>query len=62
MTISNYDILDAITDVYHNWLIEQKLEQTLSMGDHLLSTDLTAQQRKSLNDFVTLWEVTDGTL
>ena len=62
MTISSYEILDAITDVYHNWLIEQKLDQTLSMDDHLLSTDLTAQQRESLNDFITLWELTDGTL
>lgn len=59
---TQYQILDAVTDVYHNWLIEQKLDQTLSMDDHLLSTDLTTQQRESLNDFVTLWELINDTL
>lgn len=56
------EILNAVTDVYHNWLIEQKLDQTLSMDDHLMSTDLTTQQRESLNDFVTLWELINDTL
>ena len=62
MTKSTYEILDAITDVYRNWLIEQKLDQTLSMDDHLMSTDLTWQQRETLNSFVNLWEVSDDTL
>ena len=62
MTRSTYEILDAITDVYRNWLIEQKLDQTLSMDDHLMSTDLTWQQRETLNSFVNLWEVSDDTL
>jgi hypothetical protein len=62
MTRSTYEILDAITDVYRNWLIEQKLDQTLSMDDHLMSTDLTWQQRETLNSFVNLWEVADDTL
>jgi hypothetical protein len=62
MTRSTYEILDAITDVYRNWLIEQKLDQTLSMDDHLMSTDLTWQQRESLNSFVNLWELVDDTL
>lgn len=62
MTRSTYEILDAITDVYRNWLIEQQLDQTLSMDDHLMSTDLTWQQRETLNSFVNLWEVADDTL
>ena len=62
MARSTYEILDAITDVYRNWLIEQKLDQTLSMDDHLMSTDLTWQQRETLNSFVNLWEVADDTL
>ena len=62
MARSTYEILDAITDVYRNWLIEQKLDQTLSMDDHLMSTDLTWQQRETLNSFVNLWEVSDDTL
>jgi len=62
MKRSTYEILDAVTDVYRNWLIEQKLDQTLSMDDHLMSTELTWQQRQSLNDFVNLWELVDDTL
>ena len=62
MNRSTYEILDAVTDVYRNWLIEQKLDQTLSMDDHLMSTELTWQQRQSLNDFVNLWELVDDTL
>ena len=62
MTGSTYEILDRITDVYRNWLIEQKLDQTLSMDDHLMSSDLTWQQRETLNSFVILWEVADDTL
>ena len=62
MARSTYEILDAITDVYRNWLTEQKLDQTLSMDDHLMSTDLTWQQRESLNSFVNLWELVDDTL
>ena len=62
MTRSTYEILDAITEVYLNWLIEQKLDQTVSMDEHLMSTDLTWQQRQSLNSFVILWEVADDTL
>lgn len=59
---TQYQILDAITDVYHNWLIEQQLDQTLSMDDHFMSSDLTTQQRESLNDFITLWELVNDTL
>ena len=59
---TQYQILDAVTDVYRNWLVEQELDQTLSIDDHLMSTELTWQQRQSLNDFNNLWELVDDTL